>query len=89
MDIDEPEHRLVLRHEHVKKSETVFNTVVLGTNFSHLLTLHLRGPRRLKKNRVTANAVHDNSSALRARSLGGVPTYDPWPTGSKCLSVHP
>ena len=34
VDTDEPEHRLSLLHENVKKYGTVFNTVAPGTNLS-------------------------------------------------------
>jgi uncharacterized OsmC-like protein len=34
VDTDEPEHRLALLHENVKKYGTVFNTVAPGTNLS-------------------------------------------------------
>lgn len=37
VDTDEPEHRLALLHENVKKYGTVFNTVAPGTNLSGLL----------------------------------------------------
>jgi len=37
VDTDEPEHRLSLLHENVKKYGTVFNTVAPGTNLSGLL----------------------------------------------------
>ena len=34
VDTDEPDHRLALLHENVKKYGTVFNTVAPGTNLS-------------------------------------------------------
>ena len=37
VDTDEPEHRLSLLHENVKKYGTVFNTVAPGTDLSGLL----------------------------------------------------
>ena len=37
VDTDEPEHRLVLLHENVKKYGTVFNTVAPGTELSGVL----------------------------------------------------
>ena len=37
VDTDEPEHRLALLHENVKKYGTVFNTVAPGTDLSGLL----------------------------------------------------
>jgi uncharacterized OsmC-like protein len=37
VDTDEPEHRLALLHENVKKYGTVFNTVSPGTDLSGLL----------------------------------------------------
>ncbi len=37
IDTDEPEHRLALLHENVKKYGTVFNTVAPGTDLSGLL----------------------------------------------------
>ena len=38
VDADEPEHRLALLHENVRKYGTVFNTVAPGTDLSGLLT---------------------------------------------------
>ena len=37
VDTDEPEHRLALLHENVKKYGTVFNTVAPGTDLSGVL----------------------------------------------------
>ena len=37
VDTDEPEHRLALLHENVRKYGTVFNTVVPGTTLSGIL----------------------------------------------------
>ena len=37
VDTDEPEHRLALQHENVRKYGTVFNTVAPGTDLSGLL----------------------------------------------------
>lgn len=37
VDTDEPEHRLALLHENVKKYGTVFNTVAAGTDLSGVL----------------------------------------------------
>ncbi len=37
VDTGEPDHRLELLHENVKKYGTVFNTVVLGTALSGVL----------------------------------------------------
>lgn len=37
VDTDEPDHRLALLHENVKKYGTVFNTVAPGTDLSGLL----------------------------------------------------
>ena len=38
VDTDEPDSRLALLHENVKKYRMVFNTVAPGTNLSGLLT---------------------------------------------------
>ena len=38
VDTDEPEHRLALLHENVRKYGTVFNTVAPGADLSGLLT---------------------------------------------------
>jgi uncharacterized OsmC-like protein len=37
VDTDEPEHRLALLHENVKKYGTVFNTVAPGTDLSGIM----------------------------------------------------
>ena len=37
VDTDEPEHRLALLHENVKKYGTVFNTVAPGTDLSGVM----------------------------------------------------
>lgn len=37
VDTDEPDHRLELLHENVKKYGTVFNTVMQGTDLSGTL----------------------------------------------------
>lgn len=42
VDTDEPEHRLALLHENVKKYRTVFNTVAPGTDLSGWLVLKKR-----------------------------------------------
>ena len=47
-DTDEPEHRLALLHENVKKYRTVFNTVAPGTKLSGLMLQKKACPSVLK-----------------------------------------
>lgn len=53
VDTDEPENRLALLHENVKKFGTVFNTVAPGTSIEGVLRREPAGAPRDGKHRTT------------------------------------
>ena len=55
VDTDEPDHRLALLHENVKKYGTVFNTVAPGTSLGGPL---VRAPARVDEGRTPRATLH-------------------------------